>query len=138
METKQDFESSYMKLNDQLGDLYEELRSMKANNYRNNEKLSISKEKIDALSREVDRLRETFKQEYEIHELIKSVETTYEFLLDDIRGLYRKPRRVNLIPNYGATKKRSASFSVLNRIKSPFSRIRSGSAGGKRKKTRRR
>ena len=127
--TKQTFESEYIALNEQLEFIYDELRKMKANSYRNNEKLVSFQQTINKASREIDRLREKYQSEYKIHELIKSVEMTYQFLLDDIRVLYGKPRRIDRIPNW---KPRNSSF--MNTLKNKWGRIRSRSVGGKRKR----
>jgi hypothetical protein len=135
-----DFVSDYMALNEQLGNIYEEFRVMKTNNYRNNEKLGTFQQIINKASRELDRLRETYHGEYEIHELIKSVETSHQYLLDDIRDLYKKPRAMNKIPNFGITQPRRSSFSGFERWKNRFKKMtqrrRKSFGGTYRKQTR--
>lgn len=125
------FETAYVRLNDELGALYDELRRMKKNTYRNTAKLHEIEAKVETLSRHVDRLRETFHTEYEIYEVIAGVESTYKFLLEDIAMLYAKPLQVapvNRIVNYGAKKPRSSSVSLFNRLKT-FTRRRASFGG---------
>ena len=136
--TEKQFETAYLKLNDEFGALYDELRPMKANTYRNVEKLKDIEAKVERLSRAVDRLRETFHKEYEIYELIASVETTYKFLLEDIATLYTKPNKTspaNRIANYGRQNPRRSSFSLFNRLKK-FTRRRASFGGRRQTKTR--
>ena len=135
------FQTEYKALMDRLFAIYDNLHRNKGKPTRNNEKLQTYTEQVNQLSREIDKLREKYRDQYEIYETIEGVQSTHRYILDDIAEIYKKPRPENLIQNFGVSKPRRSSFSTFeglrNRVKR-FTQRRRKSFGGKhRKETRR-
>ena len=132
-----EFESEYQALLDRLLEIYDALRENKGKSTRNNQKLQSYDKEVLELSREIDRLREKYIEQYKIYEMIEGVQSTHKFILEDIGQIYKKPRPQNLIPNFGTNKPRRSSFSALESLKNRFKRFtqsRRKSFGGKRNK----
>jgi predicted nuclease with TOPRIM domain len=130
-----DFQREYAEIMEKLLTMYDDLRQNKEKPTRNNAKLAAYDKQVDLLSREIDRLREKYREQYEIYELIEGVQSTHKYIIEDITGLSQKPRPQNLIPNFGMNKPRRSSFSsfegLQNRFKK-FTQRRRKSFGGKR------
>ena len=132
-----EFQAEYQALMDRLLAIYDNLHTNKGKPTRNNTKLENYTEQVNQVSREIDRLREKYRDQYEIYDTIEGVQSTHRFILDDIMEIYKKPRPQNLIQNFGVTKPRRSSFSTFeglrNRLKR-FTQRRRKSFGGKRRK----
>ena len=129
-----EFEGEYQALMDRLLAIYDALRENKGKSTRNNQKLQNYDKEALALSREIDRLREKYKEQYKIYELIEGVQSTHKFIVEDIGQIYKKPRPENLIPNFRANKPRRSSFSTFEALRNRFKKFtqrRRTSFGGK-------
>lgn len=130
-----DFQREYTEVMEKLLTIYDDLRQNKEKPTRNNAKLAAYDKQVDLLSREIDRLREKYREQYEIYELIEGVQSTHKYIIEDITGLFQKPRPQNLIPNFGMNKPRRSSFSSFEGLRNRFKKFtqrRRKSFGGKR------
>jgi isoleucyl-tRNA synthetase len=129
-----DFHTEYQALMDRLLPIYDALRKNLGNPTRNNMKLERYKGELDILSREIDRLREKYKEQYQIYDTIEGVQSTHRYILDDMKQIYMKPRVQNQIPNFGTNKPRRSSFSTLDALRNRFKKFtqRRKSFGGSR------
>lgn len=135
------FEQTYTNLEAKLIQLFESVRAMKNNSYKNNAKLKEIDNQLMDIHQEITQVREDFKEQYRIHELIKSVESMDDYIREDLRKLYNKPSKptpqqaLNKIPNW---KPRRSSFSTFESLRNRFKRFtkrqpRKMSIGGRRR-----
>ena len=130
-----DFQSEYKDLMDKLLVIYDVLHENKGKPTRNNAKLQNYEKEVEILSREIDRLREKYREQYEIYELIEGVQSTHKYILEDIKQIYKKPKPENLIENFATNKPRRSSFSAFEGLRNRFKKFtqrRRKSFGGKR------
>jgi isoleucyl-tRNA synthetase len=136
-----EFQREYQALMDRLFTIYDNLHENKGKPTRNNTKLENYKEQVNQVSREIDRLREKYREQYEIYDTIEGVQSTHRYILDDLTEIYKKPRPQNLIPNFGVSKPRRSSFSTFeglrNRLKRFTQRRRKSFGGNHQRRTRR-
>jgi hypothetical protein len=124
-----DFETEYQALLDRLVPIFEDLNKNKKKSTRNNTKLKGYDEELDKLSREIDRLREKYKEQYKIWEMIEGVQSTHRYIVEDMRKIRNKPTSLELVPNWNP---RPRSQSFPGAFKNLFTRKK----GGKKNKTR--
>lgn len=156
------FNTAYMKHYNLVSDLYDAISQLKRNTKLGAEEKKKQFSELDqklqgSISREIDRLREKFKNKYKNYDLIKSVESTRNDSISNIRNIFEgkstptptptptdSPEPVSMskpptVINWNREKQeRRPSF--INRLRgfNPLMKGRTRSFGGKRNKTRRR